>query len=136
MTTSQLLEHSLLYNAAQKEIRNFSSGMRQRLRLGLALFTKSDLILLDEPTSNLDPQGVIWYRELIEKERDDRTLVIGSNFDPGEMDFCSHQLKMNHARRLSAGRYWKDYPYAPADWGIALSLPKLKQTYGNYFRYT
>jgi ABC-type multidrug transport system ATPase subunit len=50
-----------------KEIRYFSSGMRQRLKLALAICSDSPILLLDEPTTNLDNQGVAWYRGLMQQ---------------------------------------------------------------------
>lgn len=94
MSSSDLLHLAHLSDSAEKQIRHFSSGMRQRLRLAIAMLSEADLILLDEPSSNLDPRGVEWYRQLVESERGDRTLLIGSNFDPREMDFCEHQLRI------------------------------------------
>lgn len=94
----EILSFAYLQKSADKEIRNFSSGMKQRLRLALAFFTQSSLILLDEPTSNLDPAGVNWYKELIEKHRNQRTLIIGSNFDQNEMGFCDHLLELQAYR--------------------------------------
>ena len=95
MDINTLLERSMLTDSADKQIRHYSSGMRQRLRLGLALMVEADLILLDEPTSNLDPKGVDWYRVLLEEELEGRTLLIGSNFDTREMDFCMHELHIS-----------------------------------------
>lgn len=88
----KILKACLLEEAAHKEIRNFSSGMKQRLRLGLAIFSQSDLVLLDEPTSNLDPAGIKWYRELVFNHLQNHTLLIGSNHQEKEMDFCQHHL--------------------------------------------
>ncbi len=93
LSNQEFLEIARLQDSSDKQIRNFSSGMRQRLRLAMALLSESELILLDEPASNLDPEGVAWYRELVETERAGRTLLVGSNFDQREMDFCKHQLK-------------------------------------------
>lgn len=72
-----------------KTIKNFSSGMKQRLKLGLAFHSKSDIILLDEPTSNLDAQGVEWYLSQVEKYTHNRLLVICSN-QPHEYTFCKN----------------------------------------------
>lgn len=74
-----------------KEIRFFSSGMKQRLKLVLAICSNSSLLLLDEPTTNLDNQGVAWYRQLINTYTQDRTLIIASNIEH-DYDFCQHQL--------------------------------------------
>ncbi len=65
--------------AKNKEVRHFSSGMKQRLKLALALCSNSSLILLDEPTTNLDRQGIDWYLNLAEKYLGDRTVVVASN---------------------------------------------------------
>ena len=94
LKSNDVLRIAILEDSAEKQIRHYSSGMRQRLRLAVSLLSSADLILLDEPASNLDPKGVQWYRKLVETERDGRTLVIGSNFDEREMDFCSHQIKI------------------------------------------
>lgn len=62
-----------------KQVSDFSSGMKQRLRLSLAFFYKYKIILLDEPTSNLDDKGVEWYRQLTADHANDRSLIIASN---------------------------------------------------------
>ncbi len=72
-----------------KTVKNFSSGMKQRLKLGLAFYSESPIILLDEPTSNLDAQGVEWYLQQIEKHTTDRLLIICSN-QPAEYTFCKN----------------------------------------------
>jgi ABC-type multidrug transport system ATPase subunit len=72
-----------------KTIKNFSSGMKQRLKLGLAFHSESDIILLDEPTSNLDAQGVEWYLSQVEKYTQNRLLIICSN-QPNEYAFCKN----------------------------------------------
>ena len=53
--------------------------MKQRLKLGLAICTKSDLLLLDEPCSNLDQKGIEMYQELMKKFNQNRLTIIGSN---------------------------------------------------------
>ncbi|MCH7414405.1 ATP-binding cassette domain-containing protein [Belliella sp. R4-6] len=76
-----------------KPISQFSSGMKQRLKLGLCFFSQVPLILLDEPTSNLDQKGVDWYLSLIEKFSSSRTLIICSN-DPREYQSCNNIIKI------------------------------------------
>ena len=73
--------------AKNKEVRHFSSGMKQRLKLALALCSRSTLLLLDEPTTNLDRQGVNWYLGLVEKYIGDRTVVVASNVEE-DYQFC------------------------------------------------
>jgi len=82
-----------LEKSANKEIKYFSSGMKQRTKLGLACCSDSPILLLDEPTSNLDVQGIDWYRELIENFTKDRLTIIGSN-QIQEYEFCSNRLQI------------------------------------------
>ncbi|POY39065.1 ABC transporter ATP-binding protein [Solitalea longa] len=74
-------------------IKNYSSGMKQRVKLALAFSSKSPLLLLDEPTANLDNQGVDWYLNLIERFAADRLTIICSNQEH-EYSFCKQQLNI------------------------------------------
>jgi len=89
----KLLEILYLESHASKPVSQFSSGMKQRLKLGLALFSDVPLILLDEPTSNLDKKGIAWYLDLIQAFQKGRTLIICSN-DPREYEFCQQTLSI------------------------------------------
>jgi ABC-type multidrug transport system ATPase subunit len=73
-----LPEYFGLSSFENRFIREFSSGMKQRLKLGLALFSKVPVTFLDEPTTNLDQQGIAWYKELLEQTKD-RILIIATN---------------------------------------------------------
>lgn len=79
--------------SADKEIRYFSSGMKQRVKLILSIVPKGDLLLLDEPATNLDAAGVAWYKDLLARFSKDRIVVVGSN-RPEEYDMCTEQLSM------------------------------------------
>lgn len=74
-----LLSYAYLEDSVNKEIRNFSSGMKQRLKLSLAFCGNSPLVFLDEPTTNLDEEGVEWYKAGVKKHLSDRLLFIASN---------------------------------------------------------
>lgn len=82
-----------LHQAAQKQIRYFSSGMKQRLKLAQAIFSKSDILLLDEPTTNLDRDGVGMYLQLLSNYRAGRLLIISSNV-PEEYSMCEATIAM------------------------------------------
>ena len=84
LTYADVLEATGLKNQAYKPIKLFSSGMKQRLRLSLALLSSAPAILLDEPVSNLDPAGMEWYCHLLANHLNGRTLVVASNFNVQE----------------------------------------------------
>ena len=75
-----------------KAIRFFSSGMKQRLKLGFALLSDVEFIFLDEPLSNLDANGVEWYKELFENYAMNKTVLICSNNIKEEITFCNKEL--------------------------------------------
>lgn len=82
-----------LENNRDKQIKLFSSGMKQRLKLALVFFSNTPLILLDEPCSNLDMQGIQWYQEMVKEVIGKRTLIIASN-QKFEYDFCDDELRI------------------------------------------
>lgn len=76
----EFLEIAFLNKHANKPVKYFSSGMKQRLKLGLAIFSKSPILLLDEPTSNLDEIGIKWYQELLNgNEVKDKITLVATN---------------------------------------------------------
>jgi len=91
-TLSQLPELLWLEKSRHKEIRFFSSGMKQRLKLGLAFFSDAPILVLDEPTSNLDRTGIEWYKAQISNQQS-RLVLIGSNQEE-EYDFCQEKMRM------------------------------------------
>jgi ABC-type multidrug transport system ATPase subunit len=60
---AEVLEKMYLTHARDKFISNFSSGMKQRVKLALAFFSQADIVFLDEPGTNLDQQAFDWYRQ-------------------------------------------------------------------------
>lgn len=93
MDAQRLQERLALPKAKHKEIRFFSSGMKQRLKLALAICSDTPLLLLDEPATNLDQQGVAWYKALIAEFAADRLTIIASN-DPHDAEFCPKHLNI------------------------------------------
>jgi ABC-type multidrug transport system ATPase subunit len=77
----------------QKEIRFFSSGMKQRLKLVFAICSDTPILLLDEPATNLDVQGIEWYKRLIAEYAAQRLVIIASN-DPHDAEFCPNHLNI------------------------------------------
>jgi ABC-type multidrug transport system ATPase subunit len=91
MSYDEMMEKMYLQDHKSKPVSHFSSGMKQRLKLGLCFFSEVPLVLLDEPTSNLDEKGVLWYLELIGNFAKDKTLLVCSN-DPREYGFCHDKI--------------------------------------------
>jgi ABC-type multidrug transport system ATPase subunit len=81
-----------------KLIRYFSSGMKQRLKLALAFCSDTPMLMLDEPTSNLDAQGVDWYLGLVQQFAANRLTIICSN-QQHEYSFCKHQLNISDYKK-------------------------------------
>jgi ABC-type multidrug transport system ATPase subunit len=77
--------------AANKQIRFFSSGMKQRMKLAQALFSDTPVILLDEPCTNLDAEGITLYQRLIREYGAGRLIIVSSN-DRQEYDFCENVI--------------------------------------------
>jgi ABC-type multidrug transport system ATPase subunit len=65
--------------AANKQIRYFSSGMKQRLKLAQAFFSNTTVLLLDEPTTNLDEDGIAIYKKLWVENTANRLVIVSSN---------------------------------------------------------
>lgn len=92
-SNAEILEILGLEKHKSKAISQFSSGMKQRVKLALAIFSEVPFLLLDEPTTNLDKQGVTWYLDLFQQFSQDRIVMICSN-DPREYDFCEKKIAM------------------------------------------
>ncbi len=92
-SNAEILEVLGLEKHKSKTLSQFSSGMKQRVKLALAIFSEVPFLLLDEPTTNLDKQGVTWYLDLIQQFTPNRIVMICSN-DPREYDFCEKKIAM------------------------------------------
>jgi ABC-type multidrug transport system ATPase subunit len=82
-----------LQNATNKQIRYYSSGMKQRLKLAQAFFSNTPILLLDEPTTNLDADGVALYHQLIKNYTNEKLVIVSSN-DKQEYEFCEEILEV------------------------------------------
>lgn len=87
----RLIDLLALKKSEHKAIKYFSSGMKQRVKLALTFCSDTDIIMLDEPASNLDQQGLEWYLSLVEQYSSDRLLIVCSN-QLQEYSFCKEQL--------------------------------------------
>ncbi len=98
LSNSEILAAVQLQDAANKEIRYFSSGMKQRLKLAQAFFSNTAVLLLDEPTTNLDEQGVQCYESLIRNYTSNRLVIVGSNVER-EYTFCTAHINMGDYKK-------------------------------------
>lgn len=98
ISPKDLIALAALEKATNKEIRHFSSGMKQRLKLALAFCSHSSLLLLDEPTSNLDETATKWYRKMVEQFANGRTLLVASNVEV-DFDFCEEKILLTDFKR-------------------------------------
>jgi ABC-2 type transport system ATP-binding protein len=91
ITPDQLVDMMELSKSRTKEIRFFSSGMKQRVKLALAICSDCPVVLLDEPSTNLDVNAVAWSHALLQKHGGNRVIIIATN-DPGDLKMCDQQL--------------------------------------------
>ncbi|PTX10686.1 ABC-type multidrug transport system ATPase subunit [Pontibacter mucosus] len=94
LSKEQLVDRMGLQRSKNKFVKDFSSGMKQRLKLGLAIYSDSAMLLLDEPTTNLDQEGVAWYQEHVSQNKANRLILVGSNIQH-EYSFCDEQLRIS-----------------------------------------
>ena len=86
----KLTQVAYLEEHLYKPIKNFSSGMKQRLKLALAFYSDTPILILDEPTSNLDAKGIQWYLDQVNQCKD-RLIIVASN-QKQEYEFCKSNI--------------------------------------------
>ncbi|MBX2932893.1 MAG: ABC transporter ATP-binding protein [Ferruginibacter sp.] len=93
VSIADILETVGLQTATNKQLRYFSSGMKQRLKLAQAFFSNTPILLLDEPTTNLDTDGIELYQTLLNNYTKNRLVIISSNVKQ-EYDFCDEVISI------------------------------------------
>jgi ABC-type multidrug transport system ATPase subunit len=94
LSVKEIIALSGLEKAKDKQLKYFSSGMKQRVKLTLAVLADTPLLLLDEPASNLDKQAVIWYQELVSSHSSNRLIIVASNQQENEYPFCRKEMNV------------------------------------------
>lgn len=89
-----------LHHHRDKKLRHFSSGMRQRVKLGLALFSKSDMLLLDEPTSHLDANAIRWFEDTLSLSLGSKSLFVASNSNKSETALCTTTIDIQQYKKM------------------------------------
>lgn len=93
VSISEILKTVGLETAINKQIRYYSSGMKQRLKLAQAFFSNTSILLLDEPTTNLDADGTALYHQLINNYTQGKLVIVSSN-DKQEYAFCEEVISI------------------------------------------
>ncbi len=100
MDVNAVMEATGLLRNRNKPIKYFSSGMKQRVRLAIALLTESEVVLLDEPAANLDRKAIEWYRNLVAENHSNRIMIICSNSQSEEHDFCTQSIVIDDYKKI------------------------------------
>ena len=94
ISTDAIIAAVGLEKAANKQIRYYSSGMKQRVKLAQCIFSNTAVVLLDEPCTNLDKTGIALYHSLVDTYCKNRLVVVSSN-DEVEYEFCDERIAMS-----------------------------------------
>ena len=85
-----------------KQLKHYSSGMKQRVKLGLAILSDSKILLLDEPSSHLDVNAIAWYQDLLKKHSSERVVFVASNKEEAETIGCNMKINIEDFKLLDA----------------------------------
>ena len=91
LTVESIVASVGLEKAKDKQIRYYSSGMKQRVKLAQCIFSDTEIVLLDEPCTNLDTEGIDLYHQLINDHCKERLVIVSSN-DEVEYRFCREKI--------------------------------------------
>ncbi|MGC9542227.1 ABC transporter ATP-binding protein [Streptomyces sp. UG1] len=98
----EVLQETGLASAARRRVRTYSLGMRQRLGIAAALLGDPGVVILDEPSNGLDPQGIIWIRELLRRlAGEGRTVLVSSHLMSETAFFADHLVVLGRGRLLA-----------------------------------
>ncbi len=98
----EVLAGTGLAGAARRRVRTFSLGMRQRLGIAAALLGDPAVLLLDEPANGLDPEGIVWIRELLRGlAAEGRTVFVSSHLMNETALFADHLVVLGRGRLLA-----------------------------------
>lgn len=96
MEPEAFLEALQLNAHRHKPIKQFSSGMKQKTRLLLAIADAAPVLFLDEPATNLDARTVQWYADMVQKWAFQKTMIVFSNEHTDEYFFCNKQIRLDN----------------------------------------
>ncbi|MEV0641488.1 ABC transporter ATP-binding protein [Streptomyces sp. NPDC050619] len=98
----EALEETGLASVARRRVKTYSLGMRQRLGIAAALLGDPEVVLLDEPSNGLDPEGIIWIRALLRRlAGEGRTVLVSSHLMTETASFADHLVVLGKGRLLA-----------------------------------
>ncbi|MFD5658675.1 ABC transporter ATP-binding protein [Streptomyces hirsutus] len=98
----EVLEETGLGPVARRRVRTYSLGMRQRLGIAAALLGDPEVVMLDEPSNGLDPEGIVWIRTLLRRLADEgRTILVSSHLMNETAAFADHLVVLGQGRLLA-----------------------------------
>ncbi|MEV5547497.1 ABC transporter ATP-binding protein [Streptomyces sp. NPDC052309] len=98
----EVLEETGIASVARRRVRTYSLGMRQRLGIAAALLGDPGVVMLDEPSNGLDPEGIIWIRELLRRlAAEGRTVLVSSHLMNETASFADHLVVLGRGRLLA-----------------------------------
>ena len=98
----EVMEETGIASAARRRVRTYSLGMRQRLGIAAALLGDPGVVMLDEPSNGLDPEGIIWIRELLRRlAAEGRTVLVSSHLMNETASFADHLVVLGRGRLLA-----------------------------------
>ncbi|MET9138647.1 ABC transporter ATP-binding protein [Streptomyces parvulus] len=98
----EVLEETGIAPVARRRVRTYSLGMRQRLGIAAALLGDPEVVMLDEPSNGLDPEGIIWIRGLLRRlAAEGRTVLVSSHLMNETASFADHLVVLGRGRLLA-----------------------------------
>ncbi|MFF9859500.1 MULTISPECIES: ABC transporter ATP-binding protein [Streptomyces] len=98
----EVMEETGIASVARRRVKAFSLGMRQRLGIAAALLGDPEVVMLDEPSNGLDPEGIIWIRELLRRmAAEGRTVLVSSHLMNETASFADHLVVLGRGRLLA-----------------------------------
>ncbi|MFD6189243.1 ABC transporter ATP-binding protein [Streptomyces sp. NPDC060275] len=98
----EVMEETGIASVAHRRVKTYSLGMRQRLGIAAALLGDPEVVMLDEPSNGLDPEGIVWVRELLRRlAAQGRTVLVSSHLMNETASFADHLIVLGRGRLLA-----------------------------------
>jgi ABC-2 type transport system ATP-binding protein len=133
----RVLHITSLYERRHSKFRTYSFGMKQRLAVASALLGNPEVLILDEPTNGLDPQGIAQIRELIlNVAAGGITIILASHLLDEVQKICSHVAVLSKGRKLFSGKVSEVLSISDSYEMASSDLPRLIQVISTHHGYS